>query len=225
MSVPNIFLKEKDKVCFVLGPSPKLLPSQSYDVKNKVNKRILLRLRELFIDFIENKGKNVFLCNLNLGIDMWSCRILLKLKEDSRYNHIKVVGVIGYGGFGSSWSPSVKEDYSRILNLLDGFVEVYKLADYKLNAVTVVEDLVEELEDGTKRIIVDGNVHDVHPTREDKIKRSNEFLVDFSSTGIIVHIDTFQGSFDCCLYASEKSLGNSIILLNPYSLNIQEGIV
>ena len=225
MSVPNMFLKDKDEVCFILGPSPKILPSQSYDASNKVNKRVLLKLRECVIDLIENKGKSVFVCSLNLGIDIWSCRLLLKLKEDARYSHIRIVGVIPYGGFGSRWTPSVKEEYHRILNLLDSFVEVYKLPDYKLSPVTVVEDLVEYLEDGTKRIIVDGDVYDVQPTREDKIKRSVEFLVDVSSCGIIVHVNEFQGSLDCCLYGSKIGIGDSILLLNPYSLNIQEGIV
>ena len=57
------------------------------------NADLIRKLKDVIVYYIENKGVNTFISGMALGIDMWSARIIIALKE-STYPHIKLVSAI-----------------------------------------------------------------------------------------------------------------------------------
>lgn len=104
----------KETTCFFAGPRPKNLPSESYDPYVTSNKRILLALREVIIDHIENKGIDTFITGMALGIDLWAARIVMKLKEDERYSHVKLISAIPCIGQSDSWPKKSRDEWQRV---------------------------------------------------------------------------------------------------------------
>lgn len=218
------FLNDKSKVCFFSGPRPKNLPSESYEPYQTANKRMLLALRDLIIDHIENKGIEVFITGMALGIDLWASRIVLKLKEQDKYSHVKLVGAIPIPNQSKIWKREGKEEWELVFNQLDEYHEVFKLEDYKLSSrLEMIEhDVLDEEGNvvGTEEIETR-----VQPTVSEKMQRRNEFMVDNSSRGIVVFTGKPGGTMNCAIYAADKGMGNNVVLLSPTSLKVQEGII
>lgn len=81
------------------------------------NLEMLLKLREIIVDHIENKGVTIFISGMALGVDMWASRIVLKLKE--RYPHIKLLCAIPCDKQYSRWIQSSIDEYHEILDRAD----------------------------------------------------------------------------------------------------------
>ena len=106
---------KENALCFTgHRPYPKL---NGYNPND--NLEMLLALKELIIDYIENKNIDTFISGMALGIDMWSARIVLKLKET--YPHIKLVSAIPCKNHTDAWkkNPSVIEEWEGIVNRAD----------------------------------------------------------------------------------------------------------
>lgn len=78
----------EEAVCFT-GHRPNKLNGY----KAKDNAELLYKLKDIIVDHIENKGVTTFISGMALGIDMWSARIILALKE-SAYPEIDLVCAI-----------------------------------------------------------------------------------------------------------------------------------
>lgn len=215
--------KAEGKVCFFSGPRPQNLPSQNFNPYQTANKRMLLKLREVIVDHIENKGIEIFITGLAQGIDLWAARIVIKLKELPEYAHIKLFGAIPVNNQSRYWTESGKIEWEDVFNSLDGFIEVYKEENYKLNSRLEFVDEEFYLPDGT--IELRPVEKRVQPTVKEKMQKRNEFMVDYSNRGIIVFTGLPGGTMNCALYAASVGLGDSVVLLNPGSLRVQEGIV
>ena len=114
----------KESACFFAGPRPKNLPSMSYDPMVTANKRILLALRDVIIDHIENKGVDTFISGMALGIDLWAARIVMKLKEDDRYSHVKLIGAVPHRGHSDKWPSDSRAEWQRVYEACEEVVYV-----------------------------------------------------------------------------------------------------
>jgi uncharacterized phage-like protein YoqJ len=103
----------QDKAVFFSGPRPKNL-FQSYDPMHTANKRMLLKLREVIIDHIENKGIDTFISGMALGIDLWAARIVIKLREEKKYSHIKLVGAIPCLNQSDKWPKNSQDEWLKV---------------------------------------------------------------------------------------------------------------
>lgn len=211
-----------NSTCFFTGPRPRNLPSGNYDPYQKANKRMLLALRSVIIDHIENKDIDTFITGMALGIDLWAARIVLKLKEEEKYNHIKLIGAIPVTNQSKVWEKDGREEWDKVFNQLDRYYEVHKLDDYKLSSyLGLVEEEVED-EEGNKSIVeVEKRIQ---PTIGEKMQKRNEWMVDHARLGISVFSGNPGGTMNCLIYASNVGKGDKITILNPYSLLVQEGI-
>ena len=77
-----------ESLCFTGHRPQKLTGFKASD-----NKELLLALKDIIVDHIENKGVTTFISGMALGIDIWSARIVIALRE-SKYPHIKLVSAI-----------------------------------------------------------------------------------------------------------------------------------
>lgn len=212
INLETVHLKDKSKVCFFSGPRPQNLPSESFDPYQHANKRMLLALREVIIDHIDNKGITVFITGMALGIDLWSARIIMNLRRTEKYQHIKLVGAIPISNQSKIWRLEGREEWNKVFNALDEFHLVHEIPEYKIPSRM-------ELNEET------GLEERVYATIGEKMQRRNEFMVDYSSRGIVVYTGKPGGTQNCALYAVQQGLGNEITLLSPTSLKVQEGIV
>lgn len=208
--------------CFFSGPRPKNLPSSSYDPYQKANKRMLLGLREVIIDHIENKGVDTFITGMALGIDLWAARIVLKLSEEPKYSHVKLVGAIPVNNQSKHWPKAGRDEWEGVFNKLHSFYEVHKHEDYKLSSR--LEMVEEELEDENGVIYLEEVEKRIYPTFSEKMQKRNEWMVDHASCGIGVFSGKPGGTMNCLLYASSVGKGDSVTVFNPYSLLSQVGI-
>jgi len=101
-------------VCFT-GHRPKQL--NGYNVSD--NLEMLLKLREVVVDHIENKDVTTFITGMAQGIDQWSARIVNKLKE--KYPHIKVVAAVPCAEHWKAWeyNPQAVADWHEIIEFCD----------------------------------------------------------------------------------------------------------
>lgn len=104
--------------CAFTGHRPDKL--NGYDPKD--NKELLWKLRSLIVDHIENKGVDVFISGMALGVDMWAARIVLKLKET--YPHIKLVAAIPCLDHSSKWRVESKTEWQEIVDKADKVIYV-----------------------------------------------------------------------------------------------------
>lgn len=177
-----------EKICAFTGPRPKNL-FLSYDPMHTANKRMLLKLREVIIDHIDNKGIDTFITGMALGIDLWAARIVLKLKENEKYSHIKLIGAIPCLNQSDMWPKASQEEW----------LKVFEACDYTHYV--------------TNRKYYSGCM-DIR----------NEWMVDNSSRLIGVFTGKPGGTMNCLLYASSVEKGDTVTILNPHSLGVQEGI-
>lgn len=88
-------------------------PNKLNGYNPKDNSELLFKLRDVIIDHIENKEVHTFISGMALGIDMWSARIVLKLKE--KYPNIKLVCAVPCDKHYSKWfQPNIDEWYAII---------------------------------------------------------------------------------------------------------------
>lgn len=81
------------------------------------NKEILFKLKDLIVDYIENKQVETFISGMALGIDQWAARIVLKLKE--KYPHIKLVAAVPCANHCGKWNQSDREVWQMIIDKAD----------------------------------------------------------------------------------------------------------
>ena len=113
--INSIYDLDFDKTMCFTGHRPSKL--FGYDYRIEGNRVMLLKLRELIIELIERRGVDTFISGMAIGVDMWSARIILKLKET--YPHIKLVCAIPCAEQYKKWSREDKEVYLNILEVSD----------------------------------------------------------------------------------------------------------
>jgi len=104
-------------LCFT-GHRPDKL--NGYDPKN--NKNLLWALREEVVGYIEDFKVNTFISGMALGIDMWSARIVLKLKEI--YPHINLVCAVPCLNHTSKWPEQSRKEWQYIVDRCDKFIVI-----------------------------------------------------------------------------------------------------
>lgn len=196
----SVILKQtpKESICFITGPRPKNLPSGSYDPYESNNKQLLLKLREVLLDYIDNKGVSVFVIGMALGIDLWTARMLMKFRESPYYSHIKIIAALPTSEPNPKWNRESIEEYNKVLINAAEIVPVYALAEYN------------------------GNMKNVSVGQ--LMNKRNEFMVDISGCGIGINNGKPGGTRNCLNYANKKGLSSNISLINTKDLSIQTGL-
>lgn len=135
--------------CFT-GHRPNKL--KGYNVAD--NKELLWKIHFVCVDLIENKNVTTFINGLALGVDMWSAKIVIKLKE--KYPHIKLISAIPCRNHSCKWNSKDKELWQEICDKSDDVVLVTD-DDYKPYLMQVRNewmvnnsDIVVAVWDGTK---------------------------------------------------------------------------
>lgn len=88
------------------------------------NKELLWRIHSVCVDLIENKDVDTFINGLALGVDMWSAKIIIKLKEE--YPYIKLISAIPCRNHSSKWN---KESQLMRQEICDKSDEVVLVTD------------------------------------------------------------------------------------------------
>lgn len=101
-------------VCFT-GHRPNRLGG--YDPFSYQNYKMLLTLKEIIVDHIENKNVDTFITGMALGIDQWAAKLVLKLKET--YPHIKLVAAIPCANHSSKWIKESQDEWQSIIDRCD----------------------------------------------------------------------------------------------------------
>ena len=86
------------------------------------NKELLWRIHKEVVNLIENKGVTTFINGLALGVDMWSAKIVIKLKE--KYPQIKLVSAIPCRNHASKWNKESQLMWQEICDKSDEVVLV-----------------------------------------------------------------------------------------------------
>ena len=94
-------------VCFT-GHRPNKL--KGYNPKS--NKDLLWKIHNTIVDLIENRDVDTFINGLALGIDLWSAKIVIKLKE--KYPHIKLISACPCKKHPSKWNEEGKKLWSEV---------------------------------------------------------------------------------------------------------------
>jgi uncharacterized phage-like protein YoqJ len=92
------------------------------------NKELLWEIHNAIVYLIENKKVTTFINGLALGVDMWSAKIVLKLKE--KYPHIKLISAIPCRNHSSKWNLESRLMWEEICEKSDEVVLVTD-EDYK----------------------------------------------------------------------------------------------
>ena len=138
------------KVACFTGHRPNKL--KGYEAQD--NKDLLWRIYYACVDLIENKDVSTFINGLALGVDMWSAKIVIKLKE--KYPHIKLISAIPCRNHSCKWK---KQDIDICQEICDKSDEVVLVTeeDYKPYLMQVrnewmvnKSDYVVAVWDGTK---------------------------------------------------------------------------
>jgi len=91
-------------------------------------KPLLWELRRVIVDHIENKDVDTFYGGNALGWDLWSQKIVIKLKET--YPHIKLISCIPCRGQQKQWPKQSQEEWQYVVDNSDEVVLVTD-DDYK----------------------------------------------------------------------------------------------
>lgn len=100
--------------CFT-GHRPKYL--ESYNPRSPKNNAMLLELRKIIIDHIENKDVSIFITGMALGIDMWAARIVLALR--GKYPHLQLVAAIPCKNQEKKWLKHSQDEWQSIIDKCD----------------------------------------------------------------------------------------------------------
>lgn len=103
--------------CFTGHRPNKLL---GYDPKD--NKELLWRLHAEIVRHIKEEKVHTFINGLALGIDMWSARIVIKLKE--KYPHIRLISAVPCKNHSCKWNKGDQKNWQEIVDLSDEIVYV-----------------------------------------------------------------------------------------------------
>ncbi len=92
-------------------------PSKLKGYKDLDNKQLLWEIHDCCVHLIENEGVGVFINGVALGVDQWSAKIVLKLKE--KYPHIKLISAVPCLNHSSKWTKNSKKDWQDIIDKSD----------------------------------------------------------------------------------------------------------
>lgn len=99
-------------VCFT-GHRPNKL--NGYDPRD--NKELLYKLRDVIVFHIEKRGVTDFISGMALGIDIWSAKIVLKLKE--AYPDIRLICAVPCDKQWSKWNEKSRREWEKIISKAD----------------------------------------------------------------------------------------------------------
>lgn len=103
-------------------------PNKLKGYKAEDNKELLWRLHTETVRHIEKYDVDTFINGLALGIDLWSAKIVLKLKE--KYPHIKLISAIPCRNHPSKWNKESRDLWQEVCDKSDEVVLVTD-EDYK----------------------------------------------------------------------------------------------
>ncbi len=112
------------KICCFTGHRPSKLSGYSAED----NKELLWRIRDEIVNHIENKGVNTFINGCAIGIDLWSAKIVLKLKEI--YPNIKLISAVPCKNQYKMWQQKDVLLWWEVINNSDEIVYTSE-EDYK----------------------------------------------------------------------------------------------
>lgn len=102
--------------CVIGGHHLSELPIENNE-KHPIALEIKSKLRQNIIELIDD-GVKIFMCGMDLGVEMWAGEILLDLKKD--YSDIKIHSVIASENRADHWSEEDRERYfDKILPFCD----------------------------------------------------------------------------------------------------------
>ncbi len=101
------------KNCAVISHRPTRFKFK-YNENNTGCKRLKKRLHDQFI-LLYGQGVRQFLIGGNLGADIWSGEILLKLKEQPEYKDIELVLVFPHSGHDAQWDQRSRNRLAFLL--------------------------------------------------------------------------------------------------------------
>lgn len=81
------------------------------------NKDLLYHLRDIIEYHINTYNVDTFITGMALGIDQWTARIVIKLKE--KYPHIKLVASIPCANHSSKWNDKSQKEWQKIIDACD----------------------------------------------------------------------------------------------------------
>ncbi len=119
--VSDIYSDYEKTLCFT-GHRPDKLGGYNY--RNEQNLKMLKKLRAIIIRFIEKHGITTFISGMALGVDIWSARIVLSLKD--KYPHIKLICAIPCAEQYKRWH---EDDISVYYDVLESSDSVYYVSN------------------------------------------------------------------------------------------------
>lgn len=117
------------------------------------NKELLWKIAERVEKFIVEENVTTFINGLALGIDTWTARIVLKLKE--KYPHIKLISASPCLNHNSKWNKESQEIWQEVVDKSDEFIivteEEYKPYLMQVRNMWMVDraDIILAVFDGT----------------------------------------------------------------------------
>ncbi len=90
-----------------------------YDPKD--NKELLWRIHDCIVEHIEKHGVNTFINGVALGVDQWSAKIVIKLRE-TKYPNLKLISAVPCKNHSSKWNEQGKKDWQEIIDKSDQVV-------------------------------------------------------------------------------------------------------
>ena len=93
-------------------------------------------------------GIRVFLLDMERGISLWALEILSKIREDSTYPGIKIIGLLSKKNHITNWSFTEKSTYTKLTKLLDETYYVYNLKGYTQDssyALTLAQEFMLDI--------------------------------------------------------------------------------
>lgn len=97
-------------------------PSKLNGYNPKDNRELLWDIHGCTVHLIKNENVNTFINGVALGVDQWSAKIVLKLKEI--YPHIKLISAVPCLNHSSKWNEESKKDWQYIIDNSDEVVYV-----------------------------------------------------------------------------------------------------
>ncbi len=120
----NIIIEQlNSKTCCFSGHRPKSLP-WGFDEQDERCVKMKGKLKEEIIKAIKS-GYDTFLCGMALGFDMIVAEMILELKENDSFKHIKLIGALPCKNQERLWKEGEKFRYHNLLAKLDGTRCIY----------------------------------------------------------------------------------------------------
>lgn len=92
-------------------------PSKLKGYSPKDNKQLLWEIHNCCEYLIRYQDVSIFINGVALGVDQWSAKIVLKLKE--KYPHIKLISAVPCLEHSSKWTENSKIDWQDIIDKSD----------------------------------------------------------------------------------------------------------